>query len=86
MGLSRVHILHGITTKIRWDNYAVGVNAVSYLEGLPAVSLVYDSRVLVALGMYRSKTVDKGVGVERSETQEGWGRENLCLVVKNETV
>lgn len=65
MGLSCVHTLHGTTTKTHWDNYAVGVNAVSYLEGLPAVSSVYDSRVLVALGMYRSKTVDKGVGVER---------------------
>ena len=65
MGLSCVHILRGITAKIHWDNYAVGVNAVSYLEGLPAVSSIYDSRVLVALGMHRSKTVDKGVVVGR---------------------
>lgn len=71
MGLSRVHILRGIATKIRWDNYAVGVNAVSYLEGLPAVSSVDDSRVLVALGMRRSKTVDKGVGRIRNSGRMG---------------
>lgn len=79
MGLSCVHILHGITTKIHWDNYAVGVSTVSYLEGLPAVSSIYDSRVLVALGMHRSKAVDREWEWKESETREGWGCENLML-------
>lgn len=76
VGLFCVHILPGIATKNNWDNYTVGVNTVSHLEALPAVSSTYDSRSWLPWGC--TEAVDKGVGVERVRNL-GWGCENLML-------
>lgn len=66
MGLFCVYLLHGMTTKINWDNYTVGVSTVSYLEGLPAVSSIYDSRSC-CLGDVQKRDCGQGSGSGKNQ-------------------